>query len=176
MPITLVTYLRYFLTKKTELAQRIDFPILIISIHNKYPFVPIVILNTFEIIFYCLVIYLFLCKVTLRMHRLQFKRHWRRKRPKAKRSGAESEFLYSVYLNLFKRKPHKMVKNSILNSVLYLPINYQLKFSSVNGKKIKPSGYEILNEVALICSLCNDSSITYNEVSKSLHVNIKIIH
>lgn len=42
---------------------------------------------------------------------------------------------------------------------------------SVNGKCIKTSGYEILNEVAVICSLCNDASITYNEVK---HVYEKV--
>lgn len=34
---------------------------------------------------------------------------------------------------------------------------------SVNGKAVDVSEYEALNELATICSLCNDSSIDYNE-------------
>jgi len=35
---------------------------------------------------------------------------------------------------------------------------------SVNGKKVDLSDYEVLRELNLICSMCNDSSIDYNDV------------
>ncbi|CAH8623531.1 unnamed protein product [Dicrocoelium dendriticum] len=41
----------------------------------------------------------------------------------------------------------------------------------VNGQKIEPSDFDGLNEIAHICSMCNDSAIDYNE---SKHVYEKV--
>ncbi|XP_065663650.1 sarcoplasmic/endoplasmic reticulum calcium ATPase 2 isoform X2 [Hydra vulgaris] len=38
---------------------------------------------------------------------------------------------------------------------------------TVDGKKIKCKDYEVLNEFATICSLCNDSSLEYNKTKSS---------
>jgi len=35
----------------------------------------------------------------------------------------------------------------------------------INGSRARCSDYDALVEVATICSLCNDSSVDYNEVS-----------
>lgn len=39
-------------------------------------------------------------------------------------------------------------------------------FRTVDGKAVNYDDYEVLRELNLICSMCNDSSIDYNEVKK----------
>ena len=42
-------------------------------------------------------------------------------------------------------------------------------FRYMNGKKIKASDIEGLEEMMTICSMCNDSSVDYNDVSTDLY-------
>ena len=46
----------------------------------------------------------------------------------------------------------------------YEPVGDVIK----NGLKIDPSEYDALTEVAMICSLCNDSAIDFNSSKGSL--------
>ena len=49
--------------------------------------------------------------------------------------------------------------------ILYVDLIY----SFLNGKPVKSSDYDALVELSTIASLCNDSSVDYNEVSSACH-------
>lgn len=47
----------------------------------------------------------------------------------------------------------------------------------LNGKLVKTSDYEALNELGTICVMCNDSAIDFNEFKQAFEkVTFKIIH
>jgi len=62
--------------------------------------------------------------------------------------------------------------NASLHSVVLIANQFKIGlnfdfFSFLGGKPVKSGDYDALLELATICSLCNDSSVDYNEVIDS---------
>ena len=54
-------------------------------------------------------------------------------------------------------------------------IHYMLYYRTLAGKHVKCSDYDALQELATICSLCNDSSVDFNEVC-NIYIDTPIVH